>query len=55
MYTFLNTSLFSVLLEKKREEPDNKWIKTLDRAIRKISSFKKHYIQEESDNCSDTN
>ena len=41
MCAFYKTSLFSVLVEKKYEEPNNKWIKTLDRAIRKIASFKK--------------
>lgn len=41
MFAFYKTSLFSVLVEKKYEEPNNKWIKTLDRAIRKIASFKK--------------
>lgn len=55
MTTFFNTCLFSVLIEKKYEEPNNKWIRTLDRAIKKIASYSKLYIQEESDNISDTN
>ena len=46
MSNFFKTSLFSVLVERKYEEPNNKWIKTLDKAIRRISSYKKQYIQE---------
>ena len=45
MLQFFETSLFSELIDKKRLDPSHKWIKTLDRAIRKISKFEKHFIQ----------
>lgn len=37
MPQFYETDLFRQLIESKLYEPKNKWNKTLDRAIRKIS------------------
>lgn len=50
MLVFLDTSLFDMFIDTKLNNPEHKWVKSLDKAIKKICKIKKDFIQEESDN-----